>query len=185
MPRSRPRRSSRRKVCGQALSIGFTSLALLSLSACGASSPGGATAAADGDTNDGVFASIAADGSADAAPGSEGDLAAARGTVELDGETHEFTTSVTFCNIDETDQVPVRATFGDELFSDPNLDALIIGRAGSSDTRIIVELGEQRWDTRLSDPPRFADGTATWDSLTLGRIDGTGEDTMTITVSCG
>jgi hypothetical protein len=184
MSRTRSRRSIAR-FHGETLSLVLAASTLLALSACGGGSPADATITPDGNTDGGVFASLEAAGTGDSAPGSEGDLAAARGTVELDGETHEFTTSATFCTIDESDEIPVRATFGDEALSDPNVDALLIGRAGSSDTRIIVELGERRWDTRLSDPPRIADGTATWDSLMMGRVDGTGEDTLTITVSCG
>lgn len=164
------------------LSVGFACLTMLLLVACSAgqdAGPGRSTAA-DESTGPGGSAS-------DATPtpvASEDSTAATSGRVELNGTVHEFADAI-FCEIDASDEIPVRVTFGDEVFQDPNVDALVIGRAGSSDTRILVELGTDRWDGRFSDPPQIAGGTATWEGITLGRVDGTGQDTMTITVSCG
>jgi hypothetical protein len=167
--------------------VGLACIAFLALSACGAGSigpgPAGSEPEAAGSTAPGGGGGgSGASNTASVAP-SEG-AAAAFGTVELDGTIHQFSEPL-FCSIEPNEVPPVRATFGDELLQDPSLDALIVGRAGSSDTRIIVELGTDRWDTRLSDPPQISGGTATWESIAMGSVEGTGDATMTITISCG
>lgn len=119
-----------------------------------------------------------------ASDGAGSGQATARATVEYDGQVIDFD-EASSCFFREG-APPLLATFGDEIVLEGS-NGLKIGRA-SADSRLILVIGDQRWDTRTSRLPQIVDGTATWEALEMDRTaessSGPGTDIMTITINC-